>query len=193
MPSEARGGRAEQGADRKRMFGGSFGVECSFFWCKSVKCSFFWCKKLLVWVRLLQEGFGSLGRHEAAFSLTVRWEGARCLTPLLGNLLLKQQWAQLLLLAVLHGAWIAPGVLMAHQGAGHAQQTFLCSHASQKPCLVAPGPPEAENWTLWTPLDVPKSPWTSCWSCRGAQRVPGGCFWGQGCCLLLRAVTSLPS
>lgn len=83
MPSEARGGRAEQGADRKRMFGGSFGVECSFFWCKSVKCSFFWCKKVLVWVRLLQEGLSSLGRHEAAFSLTVGWEGARCISSLL--------------------------------------------------------------------------------------------------------------
>lgn len=29
-----------------------------------------------VWVRLLQEGLGSLGRHEAAFSLTVGWERA---------------------------------------------------------------------------------------------------------------------
>lgn len=65
------------------MFGGSFGVECSFFWCKSVKCSFFWCKKVLVWVRLLQEGLSSLGRHEAAFSLTVRREGARYVPSLL--------------------------------------------------------------------------------------------------------------
>lgn len=73
--------KLEEGEQNKvlienKCLGGALGVECSFFWCKSVKCSFFWCKKVLVWVRLLQEGLSSLGRHEAAFSLTVGWEGA---------------------------------------------------------------------------------------------------------------------